>query len=63
MITPESPSGHEVSRLVHVDDAEPGDTIALWVRGIRQISSAMTSGTARLVEVLKAQYPNALVWF
>ena len=63
MITPELPSGHEVSRPIHIDDAEPGATIALWVRGLGQISSATTSGTGRLVEAFRAQYPNALVWF
>ncbi len=45
MITPDYPSGHEVTHPVAVEGAEVGDAIALRIRGVNISSSATTSGT------------------
>ncbi|HCA40807.1 MAG TPA: acetamidase [Aminobacterium sp.] len=45
MITPDFPSGHEVTRPIAVEGAEVGDAIALKVRKIHVLSLATTSGT------------------
>lgn len=50
MITPDYPSGHEVTRPVAVEGAEVGDAVALKIRKIRVLSLATTSGTDRFVE-------------
>ncbi|MDK2882934.1 MAG: hypothetical protein PWP58_1270 [Bacillota bacterium] len=45
MITPDYPSGHEVTRPVAVEGAKVGDAIALKIRKIQVLSLATTSGT------------------
>ena len=45
MITPDYPSGHEVTKPIAVDGAEVGDAIAVKVRRVRVLSLATTSGT------------------
>ncbi len=50
MITPDYPSGHEVTRPIHVEGAEVGDAIAIKIRKINVLSLATTSGTDEPVE-------------
>ncbi len=45
MITPDYPSGHEVTRPIEVEGAEVGDAIMIKVRKINVLSLAITSGT------------------
>lgn len=45
MITPDYPSGHEVTYPVEVEGAEVGDSIMIKVRKINVLSLATTSGT------------------
>ena len=45
MITPDYPSGHEVTYPVEVEGAEVGDSIMIKVRKIYVLSLATTSGT------------------
>ncbi len=45
MITPDYPSGHEVTRPMAVADAVPGDAVALKIQSLRITSTATTSGT------------------
>lgn len=45
MITPDQPSGHEVTRPIAVEGAEVGDAVALKIRRINVLSLATTSGT------------------
>ncbi len=45
MITPEGPSGHEVTRPVEVEGAQVGDAVALRIKKIRVLSQATVSGT------------------
>ncbi|WP_213698207.1 acetamidase/formamidase family protein [Acetomicrobium sp.] len=45
MITPDYPSGHEVTRPIEVEGAEVGDAIIIKVRRINVLSLATTSGT------------------
>jgi acetamidase/formamidase len=50
MITPDYPSGHEVSMPVSVEGAEPGDAIVIEVEKITILSLATTSGTDSFVD-------------
>lgn len=45
MITPDYHSGHEVTRPIAVEGAEPGDAVILRIRKINVLSLATTSGT------------------
>lgn len=45
MITPDYPSGHEVTRPIEVEGAEVGDAIMIKVRRTNVLSLATTSGT------------------
>ncbi len=45
MITPDYPSGHEVTRPIAVEGAKVGDAIVLKIRKITVLSLATTSGT------------------
>lgn len=50
MITPDGPSGHEVTRPVAVAGAEVGDAVALRIRKVNILSTATVSGTDQAVE-------------
>lgn len=50
MITPELKGGHEVTRPVYVEGAEPGDAIAIHLNSIRVTSAATASGNDAPVE-------------
>ncbi|WP_020008085.1 acetamidase/formamidase family protein [Salinicoccus albus] len=50
MITPELKGGHEVTRPVFVEGAEPGDAIAVHIHSIRVTSTATASGNDEPVE-------------
>lgn len=50
MITPEGPSGHEVTRPVAVAGAEVGDAVVLRIRRVKVLSTATVSGTDQAVE-------------
>lgn len=50
MITPRLRGGHEVTQPVYVENAEPGDAIAIRIRSIRVTSVATASGNDRTVE-------------
>lgn len=50
MITPAIKGGHEVTLPVAVEGAEPGDAIAIRIRGITVTSLATSSGNDRFVE-------------
>ena len=50
MITPRLRGGHEVTQPVYVENAEPGDAIAIRIRSIRVTSIATASGNDRTVE-------------
>ncbi len=45
MITPEGPSGHEVTKPVEVEGAEVGDAVALKIKKVKILSQATVSGT------------------
>lgn len=47
MITPEIPSGHEVSAPLFVEGAMPGDSVAIVIEKIDLLSEFAASGTAR----------------
>lgn len=47
MITPSIRGGHEVSAPVFVENAEPGDSIALFVEKVEVLSEFAASGTER----------------
>jgi formamidase len=50
MITPTFQGGHEVTRPVAVEGAEPGDAIAIHIQTIQVTSTATASGTMSFVE-------------
>ncbi|MGB0090869.1 MAG: acetamidase/formamidase family protein [Planifilum fulgidum] len=50
MITPSLRGGHEVTQPVYVENAEPGDAIAIRIRSIRVTSVATASGNDQTVE-------------
>jgi formamidase len=50
MITPSFQGGHEVTRPVAVEGAQPGDAIAIHIQTIRVTSTATASGTMSFVE-------------
>ena len=50
MITPQLRGGHEVTRPVYVQNAEPGDAVAIRIREIRVTSAATASGQDRMIE-------------
>ncbi len=45
MLTPDFASGHEVTRPLRVEGAEPGDAVVLRIDRIRVLSAATVSGT------------------
>ena len=49
MITPELRGGHEVTRPVFVEGAEPGDAVVIRIRDIKVTSIAAASGVDRMV--------------
>ncbi|MCJ7498821.1 acetamidase/formamidase family protein [bacterium] len=50
MITPQLRGGHEVTRPVYVENAEPGDAVAIRIRDIKVTSVATASGQDRMIE-------------
>ncbi len=50
MITPSLKGGHEVTKPVYVEGAEPGDTIVISIKSIRVTSIATASGNDKPVE-------------
>ncbi len=50
MITPDYASGHEVTKPVAVEGAEPGDAVLLEIERVDVLSTATTSGTDEFVE-------------
>ncbi|NOY85975.1 MAG: acetamidase [Deltaproteobacteria bacterium] len=50
MITPHLRGGHEVTRPVYVENAEPGDALAIRIREIKVTSAATASGQDRMVD-------------
>jgi formamidase len=50
MITPSLRGGHEVTRPVYVENAEPGDAVAIRIREIKVTSEATASGQDRMIE-------------
>ena len=50
MITPQLRGGHEVTRPVYVENAEPGDAVAIRIREIKVTSAATASGQDRMIE-------------
>jgi formamidase len=50
MITPRIRGGHEVTRPVFIDGAEPGDSVAIRIREVNVTSFATASGHDRWVE-------------
>jgi len=50
MITPHLRGGHEVTQPVYVENAEPGDAIAITIRDVNVTSIATASGIDRAVE-------------
>jgi formamidase len=50
MITPRIRGGHEVTRPVFVDGAEPGDSVVIRIRNVNVTSFATASGHDRWVE-------------
>jgi len=50
MITPHLRGGHEVTRPVYVENAEPGDAVAIRIREIKVTSAATASGQDRMIE-------------
>lgn len=50
MITPDYPSGHEVTHPIAVEGATVGDSVCLKIRKIRILSLATTSGTDSFLE-------------
>lgn len=50
MITPHLRGGHEVTQPVYVENAEPGDAVAIKIREINVTSVATASGQDRMVD-------------
>lgn len=50
MITPSLRGGHEVTQPVYVENAEPGDAVAIRIREIKVTSLATASGKDRMVD-------------
>lgn len=50
MITPSIKGGHEVTRPVFVEGAEPGDAIAIRIQNITVTSQATASGNDKMIE-------------
>lgn len=50
MMTPHLKGGHEVTRPVYVENAEPGDALAIRIRAIKVTSIATASGQDRMVD-------------
>ncbi|MCM0759224.1 acetamidase/formamidase family protein [Sporomusa sphaeroides DSM 2875] len=50
MITPDYPSGHEVTHPIAVEGAEVGDAVALMIRKVTVLALATTSGTDTFVD-------------
>ena len=50
MITPHLRGGHEVTQPVYVENAEPGDAVAIKIREVTVTSVATASGQDRMVE-------------
>ena len=50
MITPSIKGGHEVTKPVYVEGAEPGDAIAIRIQSITVTSQATASGNDRMIE-------------
>lgn len=50
MINPSLRGGHEVTQPVYVENAEPGDAIAIRIKEVRVTSIATASGQDRMVE-------------
>jgi len=50
MITPDFPSGHEVTRPVAIEGAEIGDSVALHIKKVNILSIATVSGVDQPVE-------------
>ena len=50
MITPSLRGGHEVTRPVYVENAEPGDAVAIRIQDIKITSVATASGHDRMVD-------------
>lgn len=50
MITPHLRGGHEVTRPVYVENAEPGDALAIRIREIEVTSAATASGQDRMID-------------
>ncbi|MBN2516882.1 MAG: acetamidase/formamidase family protein [Deltaproteobacteria bacterium] len=50
MITPHLRGGHEVTQPVYVENAEPGDAVAIKIREITVTSAATASGQDRMVD-------------
>lgn len=47
MITPRVYGGHEVTKPVYIEGAEPGDSLAIYIEKVKVVSSACSSGTGR----------------
>ena len=50
MITPSLRGGHEVTQPVYVENAEPGDAVAIRIKGIKIASTATASGHDRMID-------------
>lgn len=50
MLTPELRGGHEVTKPVYIDGAEPGDTVAISIESIVVTSDVTSSGTDEGIE-------------
>lgn len=50
MITPCLKGGHEVTRPVFIDNAEPGDAVVIRIKRIRVTSIATASGTSNMID-------------
>jgi len=50
MITPHLKGGHEVTQPVYVEDAEPGDAVAIRIIEIKVTSVATASGQDRMID-------------
>lgn len=50
MITPHLKSGHEVTQPVAIEDAKPGDAVAITIQSIEVQSSFTSSGTGQRIE-------------
>ena len=50
MITPSIKGGHEVTKPVYVEGAEPGDAVAIRIQSITVTSQATASGNDKMIE-------------